>query len=60
MTNVEFIILINTNSQIKFKTLMLKPTLSDYSYAYILVSGTITVTSQAGDNPNNINKKSNI
>ena len=36
---------------------MLKPTLSDYSYAYILVSGTITVTSQAGDNPNNINKK---
>ena len=39
---------------------MLKPTLSDYSYAYILVSGTVTVTSQAGDNPNNINKKSNI
>ena len=33
----------NTNSQIKFKTSMLKSSLCDYSDAYILVSGTIKV-----------------
>ena len=33
----------NTNSQIKFKTSMLKPSLCDYSDKYILVSGIITV-----------------
>ena len=33
----------NTNSQIKFKTSMLKSSLCDYSDAYILVSGNITV-----------------
>ena len=33
----------NTNSQIKFKTLMLKSSLCDYSDAYILLKGTITV-----------------
>ena len=33
----------NTNSQIKFKTSMLKPCLCDYSDTYILVSGTVTV-----------------
>ena len=33
----------NTSSQIKFKTSMLKQSLCDYSDAYILVSGTITV-----------------
>ena len=33
----------NINSQIKFKTSMLKPSLCDYSDAYILVSGTTTV-----------------
>ena len=32
----------NTNSQIKFKTTMLKSTLDDYSHGYILVKGTIT------------------
>ena len=31
----------NTNSQIKFKTSMLKSSLCDYNAAYILVSGTI-------------------
>ena len=34
----------NTNSQIKFKIMMLKTSLYDYSDAYILVSGTITIT----------------
>ena len=33
----------NTNCQIKFKTTMLKSSLCDYSDAYILVKGTITV-----------------
>ena len=33
----------NTNSQIKFKMLMLNPSLYGYSDAHILVSGTITV-----------------
>ena len=34
----------NNNSQIKFKTSMLRSSLCDYSNAYILVSGTITIT----------------
>ena len=33
----------NVNSQIKFKTTMLKSSLCDYSDAYILVKGKITV-----------------
>ena len=33
----------NVNSQIKFKTTMLKSSLCDYSDAYILVKGTITI-----------------
>ena len=33
----------NTNSQIKFKTTMLKSNLWDYSDAFILVKGTITI-----------------
>ena len=33
----------NTNSQIRFKTVTLKSSLRDYSNAYILVKGTITV-----------------
>ena len=37
----------NTNSQIKFKTAMLKSSLSDYSNAYIFVKGTITVNNTA-------------
>ena len=34
----------NINSQIKFKTLMLKSSLGDYKDAYIVVTETITVT----------------
>ena len=49
----------NLNSQIKFKTTMLKSSLCDYSDAYILVKGTISVnnTAAAGAGANNINKK---
>ena len=49
----------NVNSQIKFKTTMLKPSLCDYSDAYILIKGTIAVadTSAAGAAVNNTNKK---
>ena len=39
----------NTNSEIKFKTSMLRAGLCDYNDVYILVSGTITITG-AGDN----------
>ena len=39
----------NDDKQIKFKTTMLKSSLSDYSHAYILVKGTITITGE-GDN----------
>ena len=37
----------NVNSQIKFKTSMLRSSLYDYSYAYMLVSATITVPNTA-------------
>ena len=49
----------NANSQIKFKTTMLKPSLCDYSDAYILDKGTITVnnTAAADADANNTNKK---
>ena len=49
----------NVNSQIKFKTTMLKSSLCDYTDAYILVKGTITVnsTSAQGAAANNTNKK---
>ena len=49
----------NVNSQIKFKTTMLKSSLCDYSDAYILVKGTISVNNTAaqGAAPNNTNKK---
>ena len=49
----------NVNSQIKFKTTMLKSSLCDYSDAYILVKGNITVnnTTAADANANNTNKK---
>ena len=43
----------NTNSQIKFKTSMLNSSLCDYSDAYTLVKGTISIAAQAGDNPKN-------
>ena len=51
MKHTEF----NSNSQIKFKTLVLKSSLYDYSDAYILVNATITVlnTRANGANPNN-------
>ena len=49
----------SVNSRIKFKTTMLKSSLFDYSDAYILVKGTITVdnTAAAGANANNADKK---
>ena len=47
----------NTNIQIKFNTLILKSSLCDYSDAYMLVMGTITVAAQAGNNPNNGDKE---
>ena len=43
----------NTNGQIKFKTLMLKPSLCDCSDAFILAGGTITVTALAAGGGNN-------
>ena len=48
----------NVDSQIKFKTTMLKSSLCDYSDAYILVMGTITVndTAAADADANNTNK----
>ena len=48
----------DTNSQIKFKTTMLKPIPCDNSEAYILVTETITVAITAfTNNETNINKK---
>ena len=39
----------NVNSQIKLKTIMLKSSLCDYSDAYILVKGRITITGAGAD-----------
>ena len=39
----------NVNSQIKFKTTMLKSSLCDYSDTYILVKGTIAITGAGAD-----------
>ena len=49
----------NVNSLIKFKTTMLKSSLCDYSDAYILIKGNISVnnTAAAGAAVNNTNKK---
>ena len=49
----------NTNNQIRFKTSMLRTSLCDYSNAYILVKGTITVanTATADADANNTIKK---
>ena len=49
----------NVYSQIKFKTTMLKSNLCDYSDAYVLVKGTISVNNTAaqGAGANNINKE---
>ena len=46
----------NTGRQTKFKTLLSRSSLCNYSDKYIPVSGTITVAPQAEDNPNNKNK----
>ena len=47
------------NKQIKFKTSMLRSSLCNYSDAYILVKGNITVNDTAADGAaaNNTNKK---
>ena len=54
----------NVNRQIKFKISMLKSSLCDYSDAYILVKGTITVNNTAAVAAaaanNDIDRKSNI
>ena len=48
----------NENKSIRFKTLMLRSNLCDYSDAYILVKGTITVTATGVNNDaNNIRDK---
>ena len=47
----------NKDIQIRFKTSMLRPSLCDYSDAYILVKGTITVAQETAAAPNNANKK---
>ena len=49
----------NVSNQMKFKTLMIRSNLCDYSDAYIHVKGTIKVpnTSAQGAAPNNRNKK---
>ena len=49
----------NVNSQIKFKTTMLKSSLCDYSDVYILIKRTISVNNTAaqGANGDNTNKK---
>ena len=50
----------NKNKSIRFKTPMLRSNLCDYSDAYILVKGTITVTAPgANNNENNIRDKRN-
>ena len=50
----------NENKSIRFKTPMLRSNLCDYSDAYILVKGTITVTAHGANNGvNNIRDKRN-
>ena len=49
----------NENKSIRFKTPMLRSKLCDYSDAYILVKGTITVTAPGVNNANNIRDKRN-
>ena len=50
----------NENKSIRFKTPMLRSSLCDYSDAYILVKGTITVTAPGvNNNSNNIRDKRN-
>ena len=50
----------NKNKSIRFKTPMLRSNLCDYSDAYILVKGTITITATGVNNDtNNIRDKKN-
>ena len=50
----------NENKSIRFKTPLLRSNLCDYSDAYILVKGTITVTAPGANNgANNIRDKRN-
>ena len=44
------------SSSIKFKTSMIRSDLCDYSDAYILVSGAVTITGVGDDNAKRINK----
>ena len=37
-----------TNCQIEFETSMLKSNLCDYTHAYILIKGTISIVNKAG------------
>ena len=39
----------NTNSEIRFKATMLRSSLCDYSDAYMLVEGKITITERGAD-----------
>ena len=49
----------NENISVRFKALMLRSNLCDYSDAYILVNGTITVTAPGANNgANNIRDRS--
>ena len=59
MNQEEHTMLVFYQIQIKFKTTILKSSLCDYSDAYILVKGNITVNNTAaGDtNAKNTNKK---
>ena len=41
-----------TSNDVKFKTTMLRSNLCDYADSYILVKGTITITGNAGAEPN--------
>ena len=50
----------NVNNQIKFKTTMLKSNLCDYSDAYILVKGTITVNNTAAADADAINTNKKV
>ena len=61
-TNDESRGMYTTGGDIKFKITMLKSSLCDYSDAYILIKGNITVNNTAaeGATANNTNKKSNI
>ena len=47
----------NKDCQVRFKTSMLKSNICDYSETYILVSKTLTIEPQEGDNPINKDKK---